>query len=190
MKTLKKIIKGFINLKNIIKFHFKNVKLGNDNHIYGKIFLRNKGQFIIGDNCTLKSGIYQNPVGTNHRLIIDVKNGGILTLGNNVGISNCVIICFENISLEDNVMVGSSVQIYDSDHHSLNLKKRLSEEDDDIKNKSVLLKNGCFIGANSIILKGVTVGENSIIGAGSVVTKDIPDNEIWAGNPAKFIRKL
>ena len=47
-----------------------------------------------------------------------------------------------------------------------------------------------FIGANSIILKGVTIGERSIIGAGSVVTKNIPDDEIWAGNPAKFIRKI
>ena len=42
----------------------------------------------------------------------------------------------------------------------------------------------------SIILKGVTIGENSVVGAGSVVTKDIPSGEVWAGNPAKFIRKI
>lgn len=53
----------------------------------------------------------------------------------------------------------------------------------------VVLKKGVFLGANVIICKGVTVGENSMIGAGSVVTKDIPAGEIWAGNPARFIKK-
>lgn len=54
----------------------------------------------------------------------------------------------------------------------------------------VVIKDGVFIGAHCIILKGVTIGEKSIIGAGSVVTKSIPDGEIWAGNPAKFIRRI
>lgn len=53
----------------------------------------------------------------------------------------------------------------------------------------VELCENCFIGANSIIVGKLRIGENSIVGAGSVVTKDIPDNEIWAGNPAKFIKK-
>ena len=54
----------------------------------------------------------------------------------------------------------------------------------------VVIKDNAFIGAKVIVLKGVTIGENSIIGAGSVVTRSVPDNEIWAGNPAKFIRKV
>lgn len=53
----------------------------------------------------------------------------------------------------------------------------------------VELCDNCFIGANTVICNGVRIGENAIVGAGSVVTKDIPDNEIWAGNPARFIRK-
>ena len=54
----------------------------------------------------------------------------------------------------------------------------------------VVIEDNVFIGARCIILKGVTIGENSVVGAGSVVTKSIPANEIWAGNPAKFIRKI
>lgn len=53
----------------------------------------------------------------------------------------------------------------------------------------VELKDFCFIGAGSIICSPVQIGKNAIVGAGSVVTKDIPDNEIWAGCPAKFIKK-
>lgn len=54
----------------------------------------------------------------------------------------------------------------------------------------VIIGDGCFIGMNTIICKSVTIGDNSVIGAGSIVTKDIPANELWASNPARFIRKL
>ena len=53
----------------------------------------------------------------------------------------------------------------------------------------IILKKGCYLGANTIICKPVTIGERAIVGAGSIVTKDIPAGEIWAGNPAKFIKK-
>jgi acetyltransferase-like isoleucine patch superfamily enzyme len=53
-----------------------------------------------------------------------------------------------------------------------------------------VIKKGASIGAASVILGGVIIGENAMIGAGSVVTKDVPDNELWYGNPAKFIRKV
>ena len=54
----------------------------------------------------------------------------------------------------------------------------------------IIVGDDVFVGANSIILKGVIIGARVIIGAGSVVTKNIPSDEIWAGNPAKFIRKV
>lgn len=58
----------------------------------------------------------------------------------------------------------------------------------DLREIQVHIKENAFIGARTIICKPVTIGKNAIVGAGSVVTKDIPDNEIWAGNPARFIR--
>ena len=62
--------------------------------------------------------------------------------------------------------------------------------DTEVKTKPVLIKEGAFIGAHAIILKGVTIGKRSVIGAGAVVTKDVPDNQIWAGNPAGFLKNV
>ncbi|MBD8490085.1 hypothetical protein IFO69_15110 [Echinicola sp. CAU 1574] len=59
-----------------------------------------------------------------------------------------------------------------------------------VKNRGINIEDGVWIGGHCIILKGVTIGERSVIGAGSVVSKNIPKNEVWAGNPAKFIKKI
>lgn len=104
--------------------------------------------------------------------------------------SNSTIVSHEQVIIDDFVMLGGSCKIYDTDFHSLDFDNRMKKPDPDIKSKPVHIKQGAFIGAHSIILKGVTIGEKSIIGAGSVVTKSVPDGEIWAGNPAKFIRKV
>lgn len=82
--------------------------------------------------------------------------------------------------------------IYDTDFHSLDPTIRLSKTMDIISAKwgKVSIGNHVFIGAHTTILKGITIGDNSVIGACSVVTKNIPSNEIWAGNPAKYIAKI
>jgi carbonic anhydrase/acetyltransferase-like protein (isoleucine patch superfamily) len=91
------------------------------------------------------------------------------------------------ITIEDDVQIGSGIHIYVSNH----LFKVIDSKIDNTEHgliKPVILKKGCWIGANTIILPGVVIGEYSIIGAGSVVTKSVPANVIAAGNPAKVIR--
>lgn len=62
--------------------------------------------------------------------------------------------------------------------------------DTHIKTDAVTIKEGAFIASHCIILKGVTVGRRAVVGAGSVVTKDVPDDEVWAGNPARFVKRV
>jgi acetyltransferase-like isoleucine patch superfamily enzyme len=94
-----------------------------------------------------------------------------------------------SITIEDDVMIGSGVHIYIDKHRFDDLLVPIIEQGD-FPPKAVVLKRGCWIGANSIILPGVSVGENSVIGAGSVVTRSVPPYVLVAGNPAKIIREI
>jgi acetyltransferase-like isoleucine patch superfamily enzyme len=149
------------------------------------------GYMKVGDNFTMNNFIDGNPIGCHDPCTFFVDKGAKLIIGNNVGISQAALICHLSIEIEDYVKLGGGVKVYDTDFHSLDHEKRMSADDRMNKaNAPVKIKKNAFIGAYSIILKGVTIGENAIIGAGSVVTKSVPDNQIWAGNPAHFIKEI
>lgn len=180
-------------LMNWYRVRKHNVKLGSNVQLNGACLFTTAagGEIRIGNNVTINSGEKYNRIGGDTRTIIQTIGQGKINIGSNVGISNCAMICRDSISIEDNVFVGGGTKLYDNDFHSLDYKIRISAEDqNNIKARPIRICKGAFIGAHCIILKGVTVGRHSIIGAGSVVTKDVPDNEIWAGNPAKFIRAI
>ncbi len=155
------------------------------------IMVARRGKFSIGKNFAMNNSIKGNPIGCYERCTFFVDREAVLTIGDNVGMSQAALICHKSITIGNNVKIGGGVCIYDTDFHSLDPVIRRSSED--LKNraeKPVVIGNDVFIGAKSIILKGVTIGENSVIGAGSVVAKTVPANQIWAGNPAKFIRSI
>ena len=155
------------------------------------VMIARGGKCSIGKHFSMNNGIKGNPIGSYRKCTFFVDKNAKLLIGNYVGISQTALICHKSITIGNYVKIGGGVSIYDTDFHSLNPEIRKSKEDliNRIE-KPVVIKDNVFIGAHSIILKGITIGENSIIGAGSVVTKSMPDNQIWAGNPAKFIRNI
>ncbi len=92
------------------------------------------------------------------------------------------------IIIEDDVLLGSGVHIYTTNHKFDDPKIHIIDQGSTVND--VVLKKGCWLGANVIVLPGVEVGESSVIGAGSVVTRNIPPKVLAAGNPAKIIRQL
>lgn len=154
------------------------------------IIVAQGGICIIGDNFKMNNGLLGNPIGRPQPCVLFVDKGAILKIGKNVGISATAIIAHKNITIGNNVKIGGGVCIYDTDFHSLDANVRNNQELDfnSKNNLSVSIGDNVFIGAHTTILKGVTIHENAIIGACSVVTKNIPANEIWAGNPARFIK--
>ena len=120
--------------------------------------------------------------------ILIYKNAKLTILGN-VSMSNTVIVATKKITIGNNVMIGGGVTIVDSDFHSMNYHHWNTPNDEkEMISKDVYIGNNVFIGMDSLILKGVTIGDGAIIAARSVITKDVPSNQIWGGNPAKFIK--
>lgn len=145
--------------------------------------LHHKADVHLGDGVRLNSGYSRNAVGGSRRVVVVTKAGARLIIGSNVGISNSTIVCACRVTIEDDVLVGGGCDIWDTDFHVLPGARLLSP-----MAKPVRIGRGAFIGGNSTILKGVTIGEGAIVGAGSVVAKNVPSLQVWAGNPARFIR--
>lgn len=94
-----------------------------------------------------------------------------------------------SIVIEDDVLIGSGVHFYTNNHRFDQIDIPLIDQGH-YPSEKITLKKGCWIGANVILLPGVTIGYNSVIGAGSIVTKSVPDFVVAAGNPAKVIKKI
>lgn len=191
---VKKSVKNFLSLPNDIYnsclLKYRHVKHGKNFKINGRIYCVSNSAdgIVIGDNVNINSSRRSNPIGGDTKTILFAKGNGKIRIGDGCGISNATLFACENITIGNQVFVGGGTKIYDTDFHRIDYQKRVSEKGGAVR--PVTIKDGAFIGAHCIILKGVTIGERSIVGAGSVVTKSIPDGEIWAGNPAKFIRRI
>lgn len=123
--------------------------------------------------------------------IVGTKN---IYIGKNVIIPQGAILSsypgneLSNIYIEDDVLLGPNVAIYSSTHNFNNISIPIKNQG--YRVASTRLKQGCWIGINAVILPGVTIGKNSVVGANAVVNKDVPDNTVVAGIPAKIIKKL
>ena len=121
-------------------------------------------------------------------------HGDNILIGDNVIIGmNCIFVDNRPITIGNNVLIASGVQIYTATH-PVEAEERLIEPDREngvffrTLAKPVVIEDGAWIGGGAIILPGVTVGKNSVIGAGSVVTRSVPANSVAAGNPCKVLR--
>ena len=142
----------------------KSEKIGKNTNIWQFCVIFPEAE--IGDNCNICANV-----------LIENK----VKVGNNVTVKSGVQL-WDGITVKDNVFIGPNATFTnDIFPRSKNKDWKLSE---------TVIETGASIGANATILCGITIGENSMIGAGSVVTKDVPANELWVGNPARFLRKI
>ena len=121
---------------------------------------------IVGDNCNINAHCF-------------IENEVII--GDNVTLK-CGVYLWDGVTIGNNVFVGPNVT-FTNDKYPRS-KQHSSEY------QKTIIEDGASLGAGCVILSGITIGKNSMIGAGSVVTKDIPVNQLWVGNPARFIREL
>lgn len=157
----------------------------------GPCYFKSKlpGSIRLGQRVSLLAGHRSNRVGLTNPVLLETYGEGRIEIGDFSGGSAVVMSARSEIVLGNHVKLGGNVRIYDHDFHSLDAVIRRTREDyKNIKSRPVRIGDDVFIGVNAMILKGVTIGDRAIIAAGSVVTKDVPADEIWGGNPARCLR--
>lgn len=165
----------------------RGVQIGHKNKFYGLPYfsISNGGIIKIGDNNRFNSLTTRNKIGLHHRCMISatpINDGCKIEIGNNCGFSGTSIWCFCHIKLGNDVRCGANTLIMDGDAHY-----------DDIRTSPpspIIINDNVWLGTNVVVLKGVSIGENTVIGANSIVTHDIPSNCIAAGNPCRIIKYL
>lgn len=148
-----------------------DVKLGRDVQIHGFVNLY---------GCSIGDG-------TRLGAFVEVQKGAVI--GRRCKISSHTFIC-EGVEIEDNVFVGHGVMFTNTMlPRSVNTAGALQTEAD-WECLRTRIGEGASIGSGSVILCGLNVGRNAVVGAGAVVTKSVPDGEVWVGNPARFLKKV
>ena len=192
MNLIKKLITLIPDIRdglcNRITLKYRHVSCRQMPVIHGRLKIYGHGKIVLGEGVTINSSASSNPIGGDCRTIFSIVPGAVLTIGNRVGISNSTIVCHHSVTLGNDVVIGGNVKIYDTDFHRLSEGQRELDDRQAARKGAVVIRNRAFIGAHSMILKSVTIGEGAVIGAGSVVTKDVPPGEVWAGNPAAKIK--
>jgi len=155
-----------------------------------KLLHTTNGKIVIGKNFKCNNKIKSNSIGLIQPCIFNIATpDSRIVIGDNVGISGSTICATKCVTIGNNVLIGSGCLITDTDAHPIDWRER-QKGNSSKAIASVLIGNDVFIGARSIILKGVTIGDRAVIGAGSVVSKDVPADCVVAGNPARIIKKL
>ncbi len=162
--------------------------------LYGKPIIHKEPGSIIrmGKDVVLTSDSEVNTAGINHPVIIAThsKDAEII-LENNVGMSGVSINCVSRCVFKEGVMLGANVNVWDTDFHPIDPQRRIHQTSImDAKSSPIILEKNVWVGANTTILKGITIGENTVVGAMSLVNKNLPSNSVCAGNPAKKIKDL
>lgn len=210
-RNIRKGLEYFYSLKNVnylktIFFNLQYIESKNKfinnailyNGVYydisktGKIIINN-GNLEIGKSWSKKSAFPTSlKIGDNSKIIVNghfkifegssigVVDGAVLALGSGYINNRLSLSCFKNIQIGNDVVISAGVTIRDSDNHSINGKKFT---------KPVIIGDHVWIGINATILKGVKIGNGSVVAAGAVVNKDVAENTLVGGIPAKEIKK-
>lgn len=183
----------------MLKWGGVNLTLGSGFQILGALPIikaPGNGRIIIGDNVVLNSDFKNSNTSLTTKVKFVVGLHGTIKIGNNCDLNGTCMVAYDEIEIGDFCQFASSSLIADTDFHSVKPDIRLNQMQgipfsfDEVKKKKIKIGNNVWVGWNTIILKGVTIGDNSVIAAGSVVVKNVPANVMVAGNPAVVIKSI
>ena len=154
-------------------------------------FCRIAPNVVLGKDVKIHAyvNLYGCSIGDNTKIgaFVEIQKGA--QVGKNCKISSHTFIC-EGVTIQDKVFIGHNVTFINDKYPEATNPEGNLQTEEDWSIVRTLIEDNASIGSSVTIMCGVTVGKEAIVGAGSVVTKDIPPSEIWAGNPARFFRKV
>ena len=163
----------FIKILHFSSFKFNFINIISPNNTFD---IQNKGKLLLGKNCMM---MQRNYLGVRENGLLEIKDGAFIN-------SNCYIIAHNKIIIGKNVCIGPNVIIMDHDHkfgkNGVDKKK--------FKSKEIIIEDGAWIGANSVILRGSKIGSNCVIGAGSIVKGEIPGNSVFIQKRNNIINEI
>lgn len=165
----------------------RRLHVGRSNSFYVPVRSDGAGSLVIGDRNSF--GFRMAPkMGSGEILLQARQPDAIISIGcGNYISNNASLLANHRITIGDNCLIGDLVAIYDSDFHEVDPSRRRQGRGQSLP---VQIGNNVWLGSRVMILKGVTIGENSVVGAMSLVTKSLPANSVAAGVPAKLVRSF
>ncbi len=155
----------------------KCTRVGKRVRVYGRPRIHNQGEIVIGDRLLLFSHTVTSEMAA--------QPGGRIEIGSRVFINyGASISAHQLVRIGDGCQIGSYANFMDNDYHQVEDRSKPG------LSAPIILERNVWLGVRVVVLKGVTIGENSVVGAGSVVTRDIPANCLAAGMPARVIRQF
>lgn len=158
------------------------------------IYCVENSTIVLGNRIVLSGRNSRNSLEARYPVILrTVRSNARIVIGDDVGITSATIAAASEITIGPRTLVGTGVMITDSDHHDMRAApeaRRYGSFPEPHSDHAVHIGADVFIGARSMVLKGVTIGRGSVIGAGSVVTQSIPERVVAAGNPCTVRRPL
>lgn len=152
-------------------------------HGFPRIVRKQGASIRIGPGVTINASCWSNSHNDGRHTVLFAGPSARIDLRENCGLSSSRIIAYQEIIIGESSLVGAGCLICDSDMHEIPLGS-----DNLVRNSPITIGKSVFIGANTTVLKGATIGDRAVIGTSSLVTGQIPPDTIVAGNPARIIR--
>ena len=161
------------------KWKFRKATLGSRVRVFGKVIVRPWGTIVMGDRVRFMADVLPTEVGVGANGELRIGTNVFVNYGSSIGVT-------KKVTIGDDVLIGTGCIIIDSDFHRTEPDRR-NEMDEAMP---ITIEDNVWLGNRVIVHKGITIGKDSVVAAGSIVTKDIPPGQIWAGVPAKYIRDV
>lgn len=178
--ALVRILTAYVTTKYRI-LRGDRVQFGPNFQANRKLVIKGRGRVVFGANVNAWAHEERN-------VIIAFERDVTIRIGDNVRLNGVGLMAKRGITIGDNCILGSTLLV-DTDFHSLQ-RDRATNPHAPVLNAPIFVRNNVWLAGQTVVLKGVTIGENSVVGFRAVVTRDVPSDVVVAGNPARVVRHL